>query len=93
MTPRNRTSGPPMSLANMRENGVRAVIATCEACNHSADVLVDALPEGVYVPHVARRLRCSACDGKQINTRPAWHTARDSWGREQPTPLTEGESR
>jgi hypothetical protein len=29
--------GPHMSLANMRQNGVRAVIATCEACNHSAD--------------------------------------------------------
>jgi hypothetical protein len=66
--------GPPMTLANMRQNGVRAVTATCEACNHSADVIVDALPETVYVPHVARRLRCSSCGGKQINTRPAWHT-------------------
>ena len=45
-----------MSLANMRQNGVRAVIATCEACNRSADVNVDALPETVYVPHVGRRL-------------------------------------
>ena len=26
--------GPPMTLANMRENGVRAVTATCEACGH-----------------------------------------------------------
>jgi hypothetical protein len=46
-----------------------------------ADVLVDALPETAYVPHVGRRLRCSQCGGKAINTRPAWHTARDSWGR------------
>jgi hypothetical protein len=66
--------GPPMSLANMRQNGVRAVTATCEACNHSADVNVDALPATVYVPQVARRLRCSSCGGKQINIRPAWHT-------------------
>jgi hypothetical protein len=44
--------GRPMSLANMRQNDVRAVIATCESCNRSADV----------------------------NTRPAWHTARDAWG-------------
>ena len=36
--------GPPMTLANMRLNGVRAVIATCEACRHKADVNVDALP-------------------------------------------------
>jgi hypothetical protein len=58
----------------MRENGVRFVTAQCEACNHQADVLVDALPETAYVPHVARRLRCSRCNGKAINTRPAWHT-------------------
>ena len=67
--------GPPMTLANMRMNGVRAVIATCEACGHKADVNVDALPEGVTVPEVGRGLRCSHCGGKQINTRPAWHTA------------------
>jgi hypothetical protein len=60
--------GPPMSLANMRENGLRSVIAQCESCNHSADVNVDAMPETVFVPHVARRLRCSHCGGKAINT-------------------------
>jgi DNA-directed RNA polymerase subunit RPC12/RpoP len=68
--------GPPMSLANMRANGVRAVTATCQACGREADVNVDALPENVHVPQVARRLRCSQCGGKLINTRPAWHTAR-----------------
>ena len=39
--------GPPMTLANMRQNGVRAVSATCEGCGHKADVNVDALPETV----------------------------------------------
>jgi hypothetical protein len=68
--------GPPMTLANMRQNGVRAVTATCEACAHEADVNVDALPETVTVPTAGLRLRCSACGGKQINTRPAWHTVR-----------------
>jgi hypothetical protein len=67
--------GPPMTLANMRENGVRAVIATCEACNHSADVNVDTLPETVTVPKVGLSLQCNQCGGKTINTRPAWHTA------------------
>jgi hypothetical protein len=71
-----------MSRANMRENGVRAVIATC-ACGHKADVNVDALPETTFVPEAGRRLRCSACAGKQINTRPAWHTARNAWGQER----------
>ncbi len=66
---------PPMTLANMRVNGVRAVIATSEACGHKADVNVDALPETMIVPEAGRRLRCSQCEGKRINTRPAWHTA------------------
>jgi hypothetical protein len=77
-----RNVGPPMTLANMRANGVRAVIATC-ACGHKADVNVDALPETIAVPEVGRCLRCSACGRKKIDTRPAWHTARDNWGRER----------
>lgn len=60
--------GPPMTLANMRENGVRAVIATCEACGHKTDVNVDALAESVTVPKAAQRLRCSSCGGKRIST-------------------------
>jgi hypothetical protein len=48
--------GPPMSLANMRANGVREVSATCEACGHQADVNVEALPESVHVPQVSRRM-------------------------------------
>ena len=60
----------------MRMNGVHAVIATCEVCGHKADVNVDALPEGVTVPEAGRRLRCSQCRGKRVNTRPAWHNRR-----------------
>lgn len=70
-----------MTLANMRQNGVRAVSATCEACGHKADVVVDALPETITVPKAGQRLRCSRCGGKRVSTRPAWHTARDAWGR------------
>ena len=66
--------GPSMTLSNMRENGVRAVIATCEACAHEADINVDALPESLYVPEAGLRLRCSQYGGKTISTRPAWHT-------------------
>ena len=62
-----------MTLRNMRQNGVRSVTATCEACNHQADVNVDPLPESVTVPKAGKRLRCSSCGGKTISTRPAWH--------------------
>ena len=70
-----RNFGPPMTLQNMRQNGVRMVIAQCESCGPSADVNVDALPETVEVPKTGQRLRCSGCGGKRIATRPAWHTA------------------
>jgi hypothetical protein len=68
---RGKNFGPPMTLANMRQNGVRAVIARCEACEHAADVYVDALAETMVVPEVGRRLRCSRCGGKRIHVRPA----------------------
>jgi hypothetical protein len=32
MAPREKP-GPPMSLRNMHQNGVRAVIAACQACD------------------------------------------------------------
>jgi hypothetical protein len=76
--------GPPMSLANMRLNGVRAVIATCETCNRSADVNVDALPETTFVPRAGERLRCSGCRSKATSTRPAWHTGPQQGFRSRP---------
>jgi hypothetical protein len=78
--PLRAPQGPPMTLANMRQNGVRMIWAKCEACGHQADVNVDTLAETLVVPKVGHRLRCSCCGGKQINTRPAWHTRRDVWG-------------
>src|SRR5688500_3126736 len=62
----------PMSLANMREHGVRSVEATCEDCKHDAVVNVDSLPGDLYVPDVALRLRCSACGSRKITTHPDW---------------------
>ena len=78
---RGKNFGLPMTLANMRQNGVSAVTATCQACGREADVNVEALAETIAVPKVGQRLRCSQCGGKQINTRPAWHTGRNAWGR------------
>ena len=73
---RSKPSFPPMTLRNMRENGVRMITATCSNCGHSADVNVDRLPETVHVPTVGQRLRCGECGSKTIKTRPAWHTGR-----------------
>ena len=64
-----------ITLANMRLNGVRAVIATCANCGRSTDVNVDLLPETLIVPEVGKQLRCSSCGGNTISARPAWHTS------------------
>ena len=68
----------PMTLANMRENGVRALMVWCVACNHHADVVVDALPDDLQVPTLAGRFRCSACGSRRVQARPAWHTRADT---------------
>ena len=68
-------AGKPMSLGNMRSHGVRAVVAECRDCRHKADVVIDQLDDAVFVPDAGRRMRCSSCGGRRIETRPAWHSA------------------
>ena len=65
---------PPMTLGNMREHGVRTVVAHCQQpnCSHSASIDVDALPDRFPVPDVALRLRCSRCGSRNVKTQPAW---------------------
>lgn len=63
-----------MTLENMRQNGPRAVAAYCLDCHHNAVVNVDHLPGSVTVPSLAHRLRCSRCEGRRVDVRPAWHT-------------------
>jgi hypothetical protein len=46
----------PMTLGNMRANGVRSLIVTCLACRHSADLVADALADELHVPEVGRRI-------------------------------------
>ena len=62
----------PMSLGNLRAQGVRSVWAECESCRHEAVVNVDRFEDAVYVPDVALALRCSKCRSKRITTRPNW---------------------
>ena len=81
-----RDRPPPMTLGNMRQNGVRSVVAMCLAygCSHKADVLVDQLTDDVFVPDVGRRLRCSVCQGREVQTRPAWHLGARRRGMGEP---------
>lgn len=70
-------SGPPMDLANMRQNGVRSLLAWCLDCGHEATVNVDHLPGHLAVPSFAERMKCSACGSRKISVRPAWNTKPD----------------
>jgi hypothetical protein len=45
----------PMSLGNMREHGVRSVLAICQetSCGHSGSINVDSVPDDFPVPDVS----------------------------------------
>ena len=59
-----------MSLTNMRQNGVRAVTATCANCGRSADVSVDALPETLAVPRPANASDAAAAAARRYRPGP-----------------------
>ena len=69
-----RYTGLPMTVSNMRSNGVTHLTATCLDCRHSAEIDAERLADDTAVPEAGRRMVCSACGGKRIETRPAWHT-------------------
>ena len=70
-----------MSLGNMREHGVRSVLAICQesSCGHSGSINVDDLPDDFPVPDVSLRLRCSACGSRSVKTIPYWREGQ--WAR------------
>jgi hypothetical protein len=66
--------GPPMDLANMRQNGVRSLSVDCNDCHHEAVVNVDDQPGHLSVPSFAGRMKCSKCGSKRVSVMPAWGT-------------------
>ena len=45
-----RYTGPPVTLANMRENGVRRLAVSCWGCQHTAVLDVEQYGDDVPVP-------------------------------------------
>ena len=66
--------GPAMDLANMRQNGVHAIDVRCLAygCGHAATLNLDGYPAELPVKSFEKRMRCTACDGRKVEVRPAW---------------------
>lgn len=70
--PSTRYRGPPMTLANMRANGVRSLSVRCELCHHEAVINVDAFAEAVTVPAFSPRMVCTGCGIVGADVRPNW---------------------
>ena len=68
----------PMTLANMRANGVRSLLVYCTACPRTVIFNVDAYPESLPVPAFGPRMVCTGCGMIGADARPNW--------RENPAP-------
>ena len=68
--------GPPMDLANMREQVVHNLIAYClnDACRHQALIDVSSYPADTPVPGFRSKVKCAKCGarGNRIDVRPNW---------------------
>jgi hypothetical protein len=75
--PVNRDASPPMTLGNMRENGVHSLFVYCPSYHHSVELNVDGMPGEVEVPSIGPRMVCSRSDA-----RPDWSELSRSANRE-----------
>ena len=75
MTPKH-PPGPAMTLGNMRELGVKRLIASClnDACRHRGLVDVSGYPADTEVPWFRSRVKSAKCGsrGNKIDVRPNW---------------------
>jgi hypothetical protein len=58
--PESRYHGPPMTLGNMRANGIRCLSVYCSCCHHQVTFNVDHMPDAVEVPSIGPRMVCNA---------------------------------
>jgi hypothetical protein len=64
----------PMTLANMRANGVRRLAVYCGAlgCHHEAVLDVSSYPDELPVPAFGPRMVCTVCGAIGADARPNW---------------------
>ena len=67
----------PMTLGNMRQNGVRGLFVTCLHCGYHTAVNVDAHPDDVPVPSFGPRMRCTKCGKLGATAIPNWKERAD----------------
>jgi len=71
---RDQLTSEPMTLANMRQNGVRRLLVYCTGvrCWHSATVDADFLAGDVVLKSLEPRMVCSRCGLIGADVRPNW---------------------
>jgi hypothetical protein len=67
-----RLAEPPMTLGNMRANGVRSLDVSCWQCHHRAILSADLWPDHVPVPTFGARMMCTRCGIIGADARPNW---------------------
>jgi len=64
----------PMTLGNMRANGVRTLDVWCDGRVHHHRVLdVSAYPDDMPVPSFGPRMVCTVCGAIGADARPNWN--------------------
>jgi hypothetical protein len=62
----------PMTLCNMRENGVRSLFVSCWQCHHQVVLSADNWPDDIPVPAFGLRMVCTRCGIIGADARPNW---------------------
>jgi hypothetical protein len=68
----------PVTLSNMRQNGVRGLFVTCSACRYHTEVNMDAWFDEMAVPSFGPRMRCTKCGHLGATAVPNWKERGDS---------------
>jgi hypothetical protein len=65
----------PMTLGNMRQNGVHTLAVWCDVrgCNHEAVLDVSGYPDDVPVPSFGPRMVCTVCGAIGADAKPNWN--------------------
>jgi hypothetical protein len=62
----------PMTIANMRESGVRSLAFRCHRCHHERTMNVDHLPGDLTVLSFILRMVCTKCGIVGADVSPDW---------------------